>query len=594
MKYQTPILLPLIAALAVSGCVSPALQGESRDFIEKTTATADALKENVVTRAQGNRAERERREFVNRPYLVGKSVALAPEAKLPLALRANVKTALMFPKKRVSLPEFAQQVTLATRIPVVIAPDVYLPPDALLPRSQKEGSNQGAAPALAAPAVAQQAAAGRAANGPLPPLGSVVGTGASGGLVSAGYGGSVDTPQDVDVQREEMELNQTLDLTATRLGINWTWDQKKGVIRFYRMVTKTWLLPIKPANMSYTSAFQNGTVQTNNQNALNSVNEQSPTRSEAQNINEINSILNDVQTVMTRAGTVSGNVASGTITITDTKDVVDRAEEIVDFHRGQLSKMVVLHLRLIQIKRNNNGQLAVDWQAALSKALNNVPGFVLTSTSPTTLASTISGSLGMQITSGDAKGTQMVVQALKDMGDVASTDDIPLQIQNRHSLYYNNRLRYSYVSATTPATATAGGTGGVPGITTAQDQVGLKLMLYPTVTDNNSIALTVSLDNSILQRLDSFSSGQGANQQTVQLPNVTGQGATTDALIRNGGMVVLTAFDHNDTEFDKRTLGDNIPMLLGGSKNVSRSRTATLIVISASIRDIGSGRGVGS
>lgn len=596
MKYSNLVLLPLVAALALSGCVSSALQNDSQEFVSKATATADALKGSVVARAEGGRAERERREFVNRPYLVGKSVALSPEARLPLALRANVKTALMFPRKRVSLPEFAQQVTLATRIPVVIAPDVYLPANALLPRSQRpEDSAQAAAtPAIAAAAPMAQ---GRPGAGMVPALSSVAGaTPAAGGLMASGYSGvpSIDTPQDVDVQREEMELNQTLDLTATRLGINWSYDAKKGVIRFYRMVTKTWLLPIKPANMSYSSAFQNGTAHTNNQNALSTVNEQAPIRSEAQNINEINSILNDVQTVMSRAGSVSGNVASGTITITDTKDAVDRAEGIVSFHRAQLSKMVVLHVRLVQIKRSDVGQLGFDWEAMLTKALANVPGFVLTSTSPATLATAAAGTFGAKLTSGAGAGTQLVVQALADLGNVASTDDIPLQIQNRHSLYYNNRLRYSYVASTTPATATAGGTGGVPGITTAQDQVGLKLMVYPTITDNNSIALTVSLDNSVLQSLQPFSSGSGANLQTVQLPNTTGQGASADALIRNGGMVVLTAFDHNDTEFDKRTLGQNMPLLAGGSLNVSRSRTSTLIVISASIRDTSSGQGAGS
>jgi hypothetical protein len=71
---------------------------------------------------------------------------------------------------------------------------------------------------------------------------------------------------------------------------------------------------------------------------------------------------------------------------------------------------------------------------------------------------------------------------------------------------------------------------------------------------------------------------------------VTGQGASTDALVRNGGMVVLTAFDHNDGEYDKRTLGNNIPWFAGGSVKESRTRTATLIVISASIRDTGAGQ----
>jgi type IVB pilus formation R64 PilN family outer membrane protein len=592
MKRAAFVVYPLLSSLILSGCVSPQLASDARAKVEANTESADMYRRSIIERTDNARAMRERNAFVAHPYLVGKSVAVSPDVQLPVAFQANVKTALMFPNKRVRLPALAEQITLATKIPVVIAPDVYLPAGALLPRSQSADTSPSVGVPAALPA-ALPVGAGKIGAGPLPSLNSALG---GGGLVAAGYSGvpDVDTPQDLDAPHEEMPLRETLDLTATRLGINWTYDRKKGVIRFYRMLTKTWLLPIKPGAMSYTSNFQNGTSQSNNQNALQTIDDKAPTKTEAQNVNEINSILNDVQTVMTRSGSVSGNVAQGTITITDTKDAVERAETIIDFHRAMLNKMVSLHVRLIQVTRKDSGQAGVDWNLLLTKALNNVPGFVLSSTSPATLVSATAGAITGQVTSGQFAGTQAVVQALSDIGNVASTDDIPLQGQNRHPIYYNNRVRYSYVSGTTPATATAGGTGGVPGITTAQDQVGLKLVMYPTVTDNNTVALTVSLDNSVLQSLVSFTSGQGVNQQTVQLPNVTGQGASTDALVRNGGMVVLTAFDHTDGEYDKRTLGHNIPWLAGGSISASQNRTATLIVISAAIRDSGAGQGAGS
>jgi type IVB pilus formation R64 PilN family outer membrane protein len=571
----------------LSGCVSPELTHGTDTFAKNATGTADKLSSRLVERTDDATAARDRAAFVNHPYLAGKSIALSPQAKLPLALQANVKTALMFPGHRISLATAAEQITLATHVPVVIAPDVYLPAGALLPRNQKLDDGNGEAQAFPSASPIGQ---GRIGAGPLPSLSSAL----NGGLSSAGYSGppSVDTPQDVDIQREEMPLPQTLDLIATRLGVNWSFDAKKGVIRIYRMVTRTWSVPIKPGLMSYNTVFDSSTAQSNNPSALTTQSDKPGNKSEAQGLSEMTSLLNDIQTVMTRSGSVSGNIATGTVTITDTRDAVDRAENIVNMNRAILSKLITFHVRVIQITRNNSGQLGVDWNAALTKALSSVPGFALSATSPATLVTTTAvGTLGAKITSGQFSGTQAVVSALAELGTVASTDDIPLQVQNRHSVYYDNVNQFTYVSQTTPATATAGGTGGVPGITTSTDQVGLKFLIYASATDDNNIALTLSLGNSSLNGpIQTFTSGTGSNQQSVQEVNKTKRDASTDAIVRNGGIVVLTAHDHNDTQYDKRTLGYKVPLLAGGSENASSTRTTTLFVISASIRDMGAGQ----
>lgn len=566
----------------LSGCVSPQLTEGSNAFISKAGAEAESAAQRLISEAAGNKEERRKRAFVGHPYLAGKSIALSPTANLPLALQRGVKTKLVFANKTVNLGVAAEQITLATKIPVVISTDVYLPRSALLPRTQKldEGTS-GSAPALPSPVV--PTGPGRFGSGPLPALSSV----ANGGLSASGYSGQ-DQQQMVEVTQDEMPLNQVLDLIATRLGVNWSYDQKKGVINIYRMVTKTWLLPIRPTTLSFTTEYINNTSQTNNQNALQNTQQQnrSAVKSEAQAVSEITSILNDVQTVMTRSGSVNGNVSQGTITITDTKEAVERAESIVNFHRGQLSKMIALHARLVQVTVDNGGQLGFDWQVALTKALNRAPGFVLESVSPISLVSQDAGSIGARLTSGQFSGTQAAVQALSTIGNTASSDDIPIEVQNRHTFYYNNRVSFSYVSSTTPATASAGGTGGIPGITTSQDEVGLKMLVYASATDNNSVAVTISLDNSVLRAITPFKSGE----QTVQNVDKTGQGITTDAIIRNGATTVLTVFDSNAAQYDRRSLGHNIPILAGGSVNASRTRTATLLVLSASIKDTGAGQ----
>ncbi|CAB3767556.1 type II secretion system protein GspD [Paraburkholderia humisilvae] len=586
-NFKRFVLLPLVAALALSGCVSPTLERQTKGAVQGATTVQESGRQELIDQIVNGRKVRERDEMVDAPFLAGKTVALSRDVILPPALQANVKTDIMFPGRHVSLPVAAERITLATGIPVKIDNDVYLPASALLPRAQVTEDTKNS---ILGQSGGAAGSAGAAKTGVLPPI-----PGASDGLSGVqGYSGAaaIDTPMDVQFEPGQMPLSRTLDLIATRLGINWEYDDQKGVIRFYRMVTKTWLLPIKPGSMSYTTAFSGSTMQSNNSNALNTQGQQpdAPIKSEAANISEINSIKSSIQTIMTRAGAISADPAIGSITLTDTKDAVDKADGIMKFETNVLSKMVLVRLQMIQVTTNDNGQAGVNWNAVMTKALQSIPGFQLSSISPVSLIGQSggvnnSGQIGLNITSGAFNGTSAIVQALSDIGRVSTTTEIPLSIQNRHGLYYNVRTTYSYVSATTPATSTVGGTGGVPGITTSQDQVGFKLMLYPSVTPRNSIDLTISIDQSTLQSLQTFTSGTGANAQSVQLPDTNGEGATIDAIVHNGGTLILTGFEQKQNEYDKRSMGPGVPIIAGGSVTAQAQRTTTIIILSAAVQD---------
>ena len=590
-EMKALVLMPLVAAMTLSGCVSPTLERQTKGTVEDNTKIQVEGRQQLIDQIVNGQKMRERDEMIDAPFLAGKAVALNRDVVLPLALRKNVKVEVMFPGRRVTLPVAAERITLATGIPVTIVSDIYLPASALLPKGQAGDDPKSALAGQAAGGVAGGALpAAAGGKGVLPPI-----PGATGGVAGLqGYSGAaaIDTPMDVQFEPGEMALSKTLDLISTRLGINWNYDDQKGVIRFYRMVTKTWLLPIKPGSMSYTTAFKGSTMQSNNSNALNTQaqGQDAPIKSEATNISEVESVKSSIGTIMTRAGSISADPAIGSITLTDTKEAVDKADEIVKFSTSVLSKMVLVRLQLIQVTTKDNGQAAVNWNAVMTKALEHIPGFQLSSISPVSLIGQSgglnnSGTIGLNITSGGFTGTQAIVQALEELGRVSTTTEIPLSIQNRHGMYYNVRQTYSYVSGTTPATATAGGTGGVPGITTAQDQVGFKLMIYPSVTSRGSINMTVSIDQSTLQGLDKFTSGSGANQQTVQLPNTNGEGATIDAIVNNGGTLILTGFEQKQNQFDRRGLAPDVPLIAGGSKAASTQRTTTIIILSAAVQD---------
>jgi type IVB pilus formation R64 PilN family outer membrane protein len=589
MKNKTLHLTVIAAAMLLSGCVSPQLTESAHKNISEATATAKAGFEQA--RPITTRDAYEKSQEVDAPYIVAKSVPLSRSVAMPRALQKDVKTAIMFPEHWVSLGTAAERIMLATGLVVNIAPDVYLESSALQRKSSTDsGTAPGGQSTFAAMPPAMPAAM---APAPMPtplPLPSGYGGGESrASVASASASGTVRPPESAngfDFPRVEAPLSQILDIVATRLSIKWRYDEASNSIRFYRLVTKSWQTPFSTAKSHFSTAMEGGTSNSTNANVVTPKNQTSPISSEVSDLVELTAIRDSVDTILTRSGSISANPATGTITLTDTADTVDSADELIQREIKVLSRLVSLRVQTIQITTKNSGETGVDLSAAISRALKNLPDFSLSLGSPASLASTNAGSLGLHVYSGSAAGSTALLKALQQIGDVQTSTELPLITRNRSPVYYNVRNTFSYVSATTAAAATTGGTGGTPGITTAQDSVGLKLMMYPNVTSKDTVMLTMALDQSILQSLDTFSSGSGANMQSVQLPNVNGEGSSSQVPIKNGQTMVLTGFDRKGNQYDKRTLGDRLPIVAGGSLSASETRSTTIVLVSVDVRDI--------
>jgi type IVB pilus formation R64 PilN family outer membrane protein len=574
---RTTLALAVSTAL-LAGCASTKLSADAQNNINEAKLRANAGFAKAQTTL--SKAAQEEAQEVDTPYILGKSVPLSRQVTLPPALQKGVKTAMMFPDSWVSLSGAAERIMLATGIVVTIAPDVYLDQAALARRSAKETSTAPAAPS--APSFVAMPAAGQV---PLPtPLGTT-----STAVASFNASSQARPPESAhgfDLPKTEAPLSQILDVIAARLGINWKYDDHTGSIRFYRLVTKSWPTPFSSASSDYTTTLEGGTSQSSNSNAIAQRQSQSPIKTEHKNINELNSIRDAVESVMTRAGSINANPATGTITVTDTVEAIEAADELVLKEIRALSRMVVLRVQTVQVTTNNSSEGAVNVTAVINKALQRIPDLNMTWSSPAAITSTNSGSFGVSVLSGPAEGSAAVIKALHEIGDVQTSTELPLSTRNRQPVYYNVRNTFSYVSGTTAAAATTGGTGGTPGLTTAQDSVGLKLMLYPNVTPKDTVMLTMAMDQSILQSLSTFSSGSGTNVQSVQLPNVNGEGSSQLVPIKNGETIVLTGFDRLANQYDKRTLGDKLPVFAGGSARASETRATTIVLVSATIYDI--------
>lgn len=584
MKKPVLQLSVIAAALLTSGCVSTQLTSSVNERYTKAREGADASLAKALPPTTKQSIEKS--EEVDAPWIVGASVPLARDATLPPVFNKGVRTAVMFDTQWISLSTAAERIMLATGLVVTVAPDVYLDSSALQRKSVKDngaGATQAAAPqglatvALSTPAVANPVPL------PLPGMSPVVPVASSG----AGKGTHpAESPNGFDMPNMNAPLSQILDIISAKLGIKWRYDYPTNSLRFYRLVTKTWNTPFRSTKASYKAAMQGDIAQSNNQNAITARNNaNSPIDSDMKDLVELDTMRDSLDVVMTRSGTAFANPVTGQITLTDTAESVDLADSIMTDAIRQVSRVVTLHLQTIKVTYNRSGEAAVDVQAAVARALSNLPDFTASFMSAAPLATTNSGQLGLHIYSGPASGSSAIVKALEEIGTVETSNEIPLSTRNRKPVYYNVRQTFSYVASTTPAAAVTGGTGGTPGITTAQDQVGLKLFMVPEITSRDIVNLSMSLDQSTLKSLETFSSGTGTNMQSVQLPDKDGEGSMQEVMLRNGRTTILTGFDTKSNQYDKRTLGSHMPVVAGGSLSSSETRSTTIVLVTADISD---------
>lgn len=582
-----PVAGALLTTMILSGCVSPQLLEGNQKAVDTLQASSDQMTDSLYARMRRDRAAIERAQEVDKPFLAGRAVPTSRNVTLPLALRKDVDTLIVFPDRSMPLAVAGQRITMATGIPVKIENDVYLPPAALMPR--------GAAAATANSRTANGSSPSMAPTiGPAPTLGGPL----PAGLASAAGGTAnqavplVETALNVEFkQSEKMPLATMLDLIATRLSINWEYVPSKSVIRFYRLSTKMWQLPIRPGKSSFTTEFRQTTQAngTSGSAAGQAVQIDTATKAEAKDLDDFENIGKSIEPVLTVSGSMSINPSTGLLALTDTKEAVDRADEIVRKQIAIYSRMVYAKFQTVDFTITDSGQAGADWNVLLTKALQHVPGFSLTALSPTSLVGADAGSVGMSITSGGFNGTQAIINALKQYGTATTSTTVPIAMRNRHGAQYNTRRQFTYVSNTTPAASTVGGTGGTPGITTSTGTVGFKLALFPDATSRDDVNMTIAFDKSDLDGpIQSRTSGTGAFQQTVEVPKIAGNGINgQEVTVRNGQTVIVTAFDQNDTSTTHRTLAEHLPLLTGGSLAATRSRTFTLVLLTVMVQDQG-------
>ena len=510
--------------LFASGCSLDQALLQSQQTVAVASSQMQQARE-VFNNPHANRES----QIVHKPWVAGKPMALAADVNMPEALRAQVKTTLIFKDNKATLAQVASRIALATSIPVRVMPDALLASHHFMPRLQ---------------GIEEFARQTQPAQRPMP--------------------------------NGTFSLAKILDIVAAEHDVQWRYTRRG--IEIYR--TRTMVFDVRALTLSAGSEMKLGRGGSSGGEGFQSSAQTTLTLASEP---VLQAIKHRLEPFLTRAGVVSAQPGSLTsIVVTDTPAALDGIASYLESVNRSMSLRVRLVFEEMTVTRKQGQEQGVDWSLAFARGLMAIGA-----------GSRAAGSAAPALQIGASSGplsASLTVRALSDYANVLRHTAVPVVTLNRRPVTHAVRSTFTYVDQV-KALATSPNKGdsaaNQPGVAISQkrETTGAFLTLVPDVQDDGQILLSVAYDNTVAMPLTSLHFGNQNNTYQVQQLTVHGSGTVQQVALRAGSPVLIAGFEEREEQNEGSRLGPSMPRTTGGFDKVSQQQRMTLIFVTAQIEE---------
>jgi len=580
-----------IAAASLTACAEPGITDNVQaDHALGATGTSPLHANRTLAQqgqdAAGSQGDADRRaaEQASKPVLRRARSPWVGSISVPMGSGEHLPSIFTEPVKlnfddaatggKVNLRTMADRITAVTGVPVRLKADVFAAADAP------------AHPAAVLPPAIS--------NLPTWPTRAPIG---SEGVVLPPV--AVATPRDTSVNAVAMRwsgsLEGYLDLITDQLSLSW--EYRDGVVVIERLRTEffeiaalesetDYHLGLSGADQANATSSGNGGGGTNSTaSSSNEVNEHGKSNVVASILAAIAQIIKDVP-----GSSVVRSDGSGRIAVTTSKETLSKVRDFMRVENESLLRQAQVQFDVYSVTRSESDERGIEWNAVLSALGGAYTGSF---GAPTTLASATAANIGFSIltpaqsgvtnyTTSHFGGSNAILKLLSQYGVSTQHREVSLLALNRTWDRKSSLGGRAYVSATIPGAASTTGVGA-PGLVTSTVTTGDRYLAQPYILDNNTVVLKFGIGLSSLVNLVNFTSGTGTSQQTVQTPETTAINDQSTVALKAGQILVITGLSRLVSSDDRRTLTDDAPIGLGGSKTQSRLREDFVIFVRPTI-----------
>lgn len=466
----------------------------------------------------------------------------------------------------------AERLTSITGMSVVVSPDAAINPAA-------PAQNPGGATGLAA-------TFSGAGNLPMPGLPS---PGSVSGAVNA-------TPVWLSY---DGALSGFLDLAAARFSLSWEWLPSGGV-RFFRYTTKIFRLVALPGGTTLQTTIGNqgggsggsGGSSTPSSSGSSGGSGGSGGSSSQQagvsysGLSVWAAIQDGVKGMLSASGKMAVSEAIGTVTVTDTPQVVEQIGRFIAEQNASLGKQVIVNVRVLSVDITSTDDYGINWNLAY-QSMSGKTGFNFTNTfeaasSAPNLILKILSTAG-SVTNSSIKswqGSNALIAALSKQGNVSQITSASLTTLNNQVAPLQVARQTSYLASSATTVNPLGGntTTLQPGVVTT----GFSMSVVPHMLDKGKLMLQYAINISSLLGLNSVSSGGSS----IQTPDIDTRNFIQRVMLNSGDTLVMTGFEQSNLDGSTSGVGNADNTMLGGGIITKKARAVLVILIQPIVVDL--------
>lgn len=430
----------------------------------------------------------------------------------------------------------------------------------------------------------------RSGRTPELPAGLATAFGAAAGVsAGGGTGGSFSTGP----IRYHGSLRGFLDTVDGRFGV-WS-HYVDGTVSFFRTETRTFAVGSLPEQSNMSGSISTGDSSSGSSGGSSgssssitpsasaggsSGSSSGQSMSLAVGIGPWASLKETAQSIAGPGANVTVDPNLGTLTVTGSPPQCDRVEQLSRNLDAMFGKQVAIDVHIYEVRTTGEENYGVNLALALKTHTGHTSASASTVSIPTVSSSATPMTFGATILQGPFAGTGATVQALSTMGDVSEVVSRSGITQNGKLLALQSAQSVGYVSSAT-STQTAS-VGSSTAISTSTLVPGFTSSFLPKVV-NGRILMAFDMTLSDLLSLQTFTSGTGTGQSSVELPTMQLARFEQSVTLKPGETLVLTGMRQQSASSTNNGIGVPQNFLLGGGLDAAHSQTVLAVVITARI-----------
>lgn len=374
------------------------------------------------------------------------------------------------------------------------------------------------------------------------------------------------------------DFKSLLDHVAGRFGISWKYAN--GGVRFYFTDARTFQINSFPGEASFSASVSSGAAaggsgagaggsasggEGNGSNASNRQN----TMVNSQ-LSVYANVQKTVEALLSSYGKVVASPATGTMTVIDTADVLERVTTYIERENSVMSRQVAINVTVLAVNLNDSDEYGINWNMVYSNLLNKYGIHNTLASNPNSVAL----SVGVLSTSGSKfAGSSVLINALTEQGQVRrqtsatvvtlNNQPVPVQVARQTSFLKSSETTITPLVGTT--------TTLTPGTLTS----GFNMSILPHILDSGAVMLQFSTDISSLRGLRTVTS----SNSTIETPEIDTRNFLQRVAMKSNETLIISGFEQSDDTLNRSGVGSAKNFLLGGGANAAKTKDIIVVLI---------------